>query len=180
MTYLLVNYATSILFRLFTSVSMRYYVYSINLHYKFEIKVQSNSISLLKMNMLTLIVVFTLVLFVYGEQKKDICPAPRTVLCVRDILLEIITATKRMKTIANKIDRQIVNTNISIRINSFFLLQFQRESIGYSLNRSAVHQEQRIRLHLPGDKYHQQYSKLANIDKVDSIIFNLIIYVSFL
>ena len=69
----------------------------------------SNSIFLLKMNMLVLIFVSALVLSVYGQKDDGLCPQIRNILCVDKVLLDILAAAKKTNVIAEQIEQSIVS-----------------------------------------------------------------------
>jgi hypothetical protein len=81
--------------------------------------------------MLTLIVISVLLLSVYGQQNKDICPSIRTVICVKDVLLDIVNAAKEIKNIVDKIEQHIVNIIFDIQINPFL-------DYSFNVNRLAI------------------------------------------
>ncbi len=73
----------------------------------------------LNCNIITLTVMWIVILSVFGQRKKekddDFCPSIGTTLCVKDVLLDIVNAAKKITDATYKIEQDIVKINFNIQ-----------------------------------------------------------------
>ncbi|CAF0855919.1 unnamed protein product [Adineta ricciae] len=108
--------------------------------------------------MLKLILVFVLCMSVLGkkeEQKKgdDFCPKLRNVLCVQNILREILYSNGILRNTVNEIEQLIIRYDPNEEL----------------LNNNIKSRKSAIESKLPKAKYHLQFANRSNIDQADLV-----------